>query len=60
MNADNGEVLDLIERKGPIGFDKLMRKHVSTYSRDGVYTALQELAEEGKVTQDPDRKWRTR
>lgn len=48
MTADNLEVLDLVERKGPISHAAIMRQE-SVYSSDEVYTALVELQEEGKV-----------
>jgi len=48
MHADTGEVLDLVERKGPISLDGLMDQQ-AVYSRDDVYIALVELSDEGKV-----------
>jgi Fe2+ or Zn2+ uptake regulation protein len=49
FEADRGEVFDLVERKGPISFEKLMQNHISSYSRDGVYSALLYLEEQGNI-----------
>lgn len=45
---DTGEILDLVERKGPISLDGLMDQQ-ATYSRDDVYIALVELFDDGEV-----------
>lgn len=50
-SGDKGEVFDLVERKGPITFDDLM-KQIGAYSRDKVITHLEELESEGYVTEE--------
>lgn len=48
MESDVGEVLDLVERKGPISLKGIMDQQ-AVYSQDDVYSALKQLEEEGKV-----------
>lgn len=45
---DRGEILDLVERKGPISLDGIMDQQ-AVYSRDDVYEALSELKGRGEV-----------
>lgn len=46
--ADEGEVLDLVQRKGPISLRGIMEQQ-SIYAEDDVFLALKDLEEEGKV-----------
>lgn len=45
---DKHEVLDMVQRKGPISLRSLMDQ-ISMYSEDDVFIALVELEDEGKV-----------
>lgn len=47
-SPDKGEVLDLVERKGPLSFPVLMNQ-ISAYSEDAVYVALKALVHDGQV-----------
>jgi hypothetical protein len=48
--ADEGEVLDLVRRKGPVSLEDIMDQQ-SLYSRDAVYYALKSLERSDKVSQ---------
>lgn len=48
METHDKEILDLVQRKGPVTFDDLM-DHISVYSQDDVYISLVYLEEQGYV-----------
>lgn len=48
MRVDDGEVYDLVDRKGPITHRRLMDR-IHTYSSDAVSVALQNLVDEGEI-----------
>lgn len=49
-SGTEGEVFDLVDRKGPITTDGLM-DHIGAFSSDEVYTCLQSLESDGYVVE---------